>query len=457
MTGMDFGASAETSDVAAATGDCCSCGAPTAVIADFELKDYSELGTSDVIKLALQGDVARRQLDGYLAGVLGRLGDLEGEDAMFAVCQQFGLKSRKARRQAKVASGLRALPEVLGATRDGYISMDHAEMISASHARAPLADGEHVELIMEAMRQDCDQFKKTLATREDQRASIDGLSRTERQRARRSARVFDGDDDMVILHAELDAIAGQRVKTAMAAMSTRLLHHDARNGDERNFDQRNADALVALITQQPAGRTKAEAAGSEPANGLSLPSADDGSEQPQDNPETEPADPVVDGPAPQKTVLVVTAEYDPIYGVLQDAELIDGTPIEVEELRRLACDADIIPAIFGADGQPLYLGRTQRAPNQAQRMALFARDQHCVDCGLAAQACDIHHILPWEQGGPTNIDNLVLLCPKCHRRAHRADHQHAYHKRRRHKLSRPAEPCDQPPNPARAPETVSLS
>ncbi|WP_420638053.1 DUF222 domain-containing protein [Candidatus Poriferisocius sp.] len=414
------------------------------MIAGFELVDYSRLGTSDLMKVALQGDVARRQLDGYLAGVLGRFGDLEGDDAMFAVCKQFGIKAHKANRQAKVASGLRALPDVLGAVKDGYISMDHAEMISASHARAPLAEGEHVELIMEAMRQDCDQFKKTLATREDQRASVDGLSRTERQRARRTASVFDGDDDMVILHAELDAIAGQRVKTAMAAMNTRLLYHDTKAGHERTYHQRNADALVALMTQQPAGQAGGKGMA---ANGLSLP-------PPADEPD--PVGGADCGPAPQKTTLVVTAEWDPIYGVLQDAELIDGTPIEIEELRRLACDADIIPAIFGADGQPLYLGRTQRAPNQAQRMALFARDQGCVDCGLAAQACEVHHILPWEQGGPTNIDNLVLLCPKCHRRAHQDDHQHAYHKRRRHK-PRPPATHHQPPDPARPPDTVPRS
>ncbi|WP_420637796.1 DUF222 domain-containing protein [Candidatus Poriferisocius sp.] len=421
------------------------------MVAGFELVDYSGLGTSDLMKVALQGDVARRQLDGYLAGVLGRFGDLEGDDAMFAVCKQFGIKAHKANRQAKVASGLRALPDVLGAVKDGYISMDHAEMISASHARAPLAEGEPLDLILEAMRLDCDQFKKTLATREDQRASVDGFSRTERQRARRSAGVFDGDDDMVILHAELDAIAGQRVKSAMAAMSTRLLHHDTRNGDESTYHQRNADALVALMTQQPAGQAGGKGMA---ANGLSLPPGADESD-PVGGTDCGPLSGADCGPAPQKTVLVVTAEWDPIYGVLQDAELIDGTPIEIEELRRLACDADIIPAIFGTDGQPLYLGRTQRAPNQAQRMALFARDQQCVDCGLAAQACEVHHILPWEQGGPTNIDNLVLLCPKCHHRAHQDDH----HKRRKNGQHQP-NPKDtyhRPTDPTRPPDTISRS
>ena len=372
------------------------------MVADFELRDYSELGTSDVIKLALQADTVRRRVEGYLTGLLGRLGELEGEDAMVAVCQQFGLKARKARRQAKVASGLRALPDVLGAVENGYITMDHAEMIAASHARAPLSDGEQADLVIQGMRQDCDQFKNTLATREDQRASVDGLSRTERQRARRLAKVFDGDDDMVIVHAELDAIAGQRVKTAMAAMNTRLLHHDTRNGNDRSHEQRNADALVALMTQRPSTSQNGTEKDEGTAGDISVGGAGE--------------------PVPQKTVLVVTADYDAITGELTRAGLIDGTPIELEELRRLACDADIVPAIFDADAQPLYLGRTQRAPNQAQKLALYRRDHHCTQCGLAAQACDIHHVQPWEHGGPTNIDNLVLLCPTCHRKAHRVGH-----------------------------------
>ncbi len=396
------------------------------MVAEFELQDYSELDAPGVIKRVLQTDTVRRQIEAHLAGLLVRLGELAGDETVEAVCQQFGLASRKAKRQAKTAKGLRALPDVLDAARDGFITMDHAELIAASHERAPLRDGDGYELVKLALTQSFDQFRRSLATMENQRMAADGMTRTERQHARRTAKVFDGDNDMVIVHAELDAIAGQRVKTALSAMNTRLLHHDSKTGQERSFQQRNADALVALITQQP-GR---------PAD------AEGGAEC---------------GPTPQKTTLLVTAEWDPIYGVLQDAELIDGTPIDIEELRRLACDADIIPAIFGSDGQPLYLGRTQRAPNQAQRMALFARDQACVDCGLAAQACDIHHIQPWEHGGPTNIDNLILLCPTCHRKTHRHDHHHAYYKRRRHRTIQPAPQPHRPPDPVTEPETVSLS
>ncbi len=406
------------------------------MVAEFELQDYSELDAPGVIKRVLETDTVRRQIEAHLAGLLVRLGELAGDETVEAVCQQFGLASRKAKRQAKTAKGLRSLPDVLDAARDGFITMDHAELIAASHERAPLRDGDGYELVKLALTQSFDQFRRSLATMENQRMAAGGMTRTERQHARRTAKVFDGDNDMVILHAELDTINGQRVKTALSAMNTRLLHHDSKTGQERSFEQRNADALVALITQQPAGNrpdTDGEA-----SNGTNC------------------------GPAPQKTTLLVTAEWDPIHGVLQDAELIDGTPIDIEELRRLACDADILPTIFGTDGQPLYLGRTQRAPNQAQRLALYARDQACVDCGLAAQACEIHHIQPWEHGGPTNIDNLVLLCPTCHRKTHRNDHHHGYPNPRRRTARHPAEPNKRAPNPTSQhqhvePETVSLS
>ena len=125
---------------------------------------------------------------------------------------------------------------------------------------------------------------------------------------------------------------------------------------------------------------------------------------------------------PQKTVLVVSAKYDAIESRLSAAGLIDGTPIDLDELRRLACDAKIVPMIFSAHGQPLYAGKAQRAPTKAQKLALYRRDRGCTGCGIRPQACDAHHIVPWEHNGPTHIDNLVLLCPRCHRKAHKLGH-----------------------------------
>ena len=376
---------------------------------DVQLPDFSGLGSGELVKLILQADSARRQLDGYLTALLGRFGDLEGQDAVEELCRQFGLGRHKARQQAKTSSALKALPETLEAAKQGWISIDHARVMGESHQRAPLSKEQELELVVVAISEDLDQFKKTVARSEDQRRADDGLTHHERQRERRSAKVFDGDNEMVILYAELDRIAGERVKTALDGLSDRLFREDASSGSDRTHDQRNADALVALITQRPA---RAARAGGESETKPDL-----------DTSETGVANDHASGSGcdfvPQATTLIVSADYDTLSGQLKNAGLINGTPIDVDDLRHIACDAGVVPAIFAADGQPLYMGRKQRAVTAAQKLALVARDKQCVGCGMRASACDAHHIIWWDNNGPTDITNLVLLCPKCHRKVHK--------------------------------------
>ena len=338
-------------------------------------------------------------MDGYLTALLGRLGDLEGQDAVEELCRQFGLGRHRARQQAKAAGSLKALPTTLEAAKEGWISIDHARVMGQSHERAPLSQAEELELIALAISEDLDQFKKTVARGEDQRRADDGLTRQERQRERRSGKVFDGDDDMVVLHAEFDRVAGERVKTAVHDLSDRLFRDDAKSGSDRTHEQRIADALVALITQRPVR-----------------------SESTSDD-EVQDGNSECDGIAPQATTLIVSVDYDTLSGQLKNAGLIDGTPIDIDDLRHIACDAGIVPAIFAADGQPLYLGRKQRAVTSAQKLALVARDKQCMGCGMRAGACDAHHIIWWDDGGPTDITNLVLLCPKCHKKVHKQGYQ----------------------------------
>ena len=367
---------------------------------DVQLAEFSDLESGDLVKLVLQADSARRQLDGYLAALLGRLGDLVGQDAVEELCRQFGLGRHRARQQAKTASALNALPTTLDAAKQGWIdSIDHARVLGESHQRAPLSTEEELVLITAAISEDLDEFKKTVARGEDQRRADDGLTRHERQRERRSAKVFDGDDEMVVLYAELDRIAGERVKAALNDLSDRMFREDAKNGSDRTHEQRNADALVALITQRPKS--------TEAANGDEVQVG--GSE--------------CDGIVRQATTLVVTVDYDTLSGQLKNAGLIDGTPIDIDDLRQIACDAAILPAIFAADGQPLYMGGKQRAATAAQKLALTARDKQCIGCGMRASACDAHHITWWDKGGTTDITNLVLLCPKCHKKVHKHSYE----------------------------------
>ncbi|WP_228405121.1 HNH endonuclease signature motif containing protein [Pseudarthrobacter sp. L1SW] len=96
-------------------------------------------------------------------------------------------------------------------------------------------------------------------------------------------------------------------------------------------------------------------------------------------------------------------------------------PVPAETLRKIACDADIIPALLGTNGEILDLGRKTRLFTAAQRLALIARDQGCTfpNCTIPAPWCEAHHITYWSQGGPTNLGNGALLC---------AHHHHLIHK-----------------------------
>ena len=379
---------------------------------DVQLADFDGLGSGDLVKLILQADSARRQLDGYLTALLGRFGDLEGQDAVEELCRQFGLGRHKARQQAKTSNALKALPDTLEAAKQGWISIDHARVMGESHLRAPLSKDEELELVFVAVSEDLDEFKKTVARREDQRRADDGLTRHERQRERRSAKVFDGDNEMVILYAELDRIAGERVKTALHDLSDRLFREDSRTESHRTHEQRSADALVALITQRPARADSSDVN----SNGSGCCPVGDSDAVSSNNSEGHVAGSEI---APQATTLILSVDYDTLSGQLKNAGLIDGTPIGIDDLRRIACDAGIVPTIFAADGQPLYMGRKQRAATATQKLALIARDKQCVGCGMRASACEAHHIIWWDDGGPTDIANLVLLCPKCHKKVHK--------------------------------------
>jgi hypothetical protein len=93
--------------------------------------------------------------------------------------------------------------------------------------------------------------------------------------------------------------------------------------------------------------------------------------------------------------------------------------IEPETARRLACDADILAAVVDADGEVLTLGRTRRLVSRALRRALMIRDGMCQfpHCHQTRHL-KAHHLVPWSEGGPTDLDNLILLCQWHHTAVH---------------------------------------
>jgi hypothetical protein len=184
-----------------------------------------------------------------------------------------------------------------------------------------------------------------------------------------------------------------------------------RPGDDRTPAQQRADALVE-VCRLALGST-------------GLP--DNGGDRPQ---------------------IAVTMAYDTVSGELGRARLDTGEPLSAEAARRIACDAHIVPVMLGGQGQILDVGRSKRVATGALRRALVVRDQGCTfpDCDRPPRWCAAHHLRHWADGGPTDLDNLALLCGEHHRLVHEGDWEVRQAPDKRPEFIPPAEI-----DPARAP------
>ncbi|MGJ6122875.1 HNH endonuclease signature motif containing protein [Mycolicibacterium sp. Y3] len=88
-----------------------------------------------------------------------------------------------------------------------------------------------------------------------------------------------------------------------------------------------------------------------------------------------------------------------------------GPVLSEGERRYLLCDA-ICEVWFERHGQPIGAGRTTRTISRRLRRALEHRDRCCVvpGCG-ATRGLHAHHLTHWEDGGYSNLDNLVPPYP----------------------------------------------
>ncbi|MDF9717391.1 DUF222 domain-containing protein [Nocardioides sp. ChNu-153] len=118
--------------------------------------------------------------------------------------------------------------------------------------------------------------------------------------------------------------------------------------------------------------------------------------------------------------VVVTMQVDTLTGGLAAASLDTGHRISPGEARRLACNADLVPAVLGTRSEVLDLGRASRFHSRPQRIAMILRDGGCTaeDCDAPPHWCEAHHDDPWSRGGGTSVTRGRLLCWRHHRVAH---------------------------------------
>jgi hypothetical protein len=194
----------------------------------------------------------------------------------------------------------------------------------------------------------------------------------------RCVKRFTDRDGMWNLHARLTPDDGARVDAVLSAHHEALWRHDKDTGrtQDRAPQQRMADALVVMAEH-----------GASPSAAI--------------------------GPRATLNIVVphgwLAGRTDAV-GVTTN-----GATLTAETLRRLACDADILPIVLGGRSEVLDVGRSLRTATPAQRRGLEARDGGCFNCGAPPARCHVHHVDEWKADhGATDIDLLVLACRDCH-------------------------------------------
>ncbi len=328
----------------------------------------------------------------------------------------------ESRRLARRAGRLSAWPELAEAWQAGLLTGSQVEQACA------IVPNHHVERFAETMAETVEllapltahqtgvvlrravQAADAFAERE---AAEAGIEPVEKEPDRELSAVRSLDDELFV-RGHLDKDSAAVVEKALVAAT-----RDDVEGERRTPMERRADALVAVCQGYL-----------------------DALENPDGNRRTErltlSADVIVMYRAWLRVAGVRTAaDLDrffadrPHLGELDRAlflEAFDGTGLTATTLDGFTVTDAMVAAVaeggamellLTAGSRLLNMGRSVRTFTAAQRRAILARDGGCRSCGAPPDQCDVHHVIPWEDGGLTDIDNGVAKCRRCHHQHHR--------------------------------------
>lgn len=127
-------------------------------------------------------------------------------------------------------------------------------------------------------------------------------------------------------------------------------------------------------------------------------------------------------PRQPKTMLTVTVPLDVLQARCRGAGVLpDGSHLTAATVRRLACDAHVVPSVLGSRGEILDQGQAVRLFTRPQIRHLWQRDRHCTfpGCSKPPGWADAHHLVHWADDGPSDVGNAALLCRAHHTVVHR--------------------------------------
>jgi hypothetical protein len=91
--------------------------------------------------------------------------------------------------------------------------------------------------------------------------------------------------------------------------------------------------------------------------------------------------------------------------------VLAGPRIGPRALQEILCDGKVEVIGITESGKPLDLGRKQRTIPSKLRHHVLERDGGCtVEGDDSRYRLQVHHVIPWSQGGATDADNLITLC-----------------------------------------------
>lgn len=316
------------------------------------------------------------------------------------LAQRHNLTPRRARALVRQGKDLASCPTIRRATLAGEASLDQAIAITKTLSELPIELGQaKLDAAEATMLKYCSEFDARHLSRlshhllevvspDTAEALEEGRLELQRARAERDRHLTFTDDGhgTTVMKGALPTEQARVIETVLGTFAAA----DHRRGIEqldpfvalRTRPQRLADALLTVCE-------RVEHCSDAPAHG---------------------------GDRPR---LVVTIAHDRLleWNEPQGAcEVGSGQRLTPGELRRIACDADILPIVLGGDSEILDVGTTHRLVTPAIRAALTVRDRGCAfpNCDRLPVDCEAHHILPWQHGGPTSLGNLVLLCRHHH-------------------------------------------
>ena len=345
---------------------------------------------------------ARVKIDSLMceiAAEVGRAGT--GVDAASVLQDSGRLSGRDARRVDKVAGRLAEMPNTAERLAAGDITMDHAAALvtAAEQCGADVVDGDS-DLLERAGKTSSESFARQARRFAAAESPDRGEALLERQRRSRAASVFvDSDTGMGKVIGAFDPISFNLIEQVIDGHTDALWRadggRDGRPNDVRTCEQRRADALFELITGRDALTRK-------PLESAAVGGGDSGLR------------------AKASAQLVAVADIGVLDGTNPHGrcEIIGTGPVPPGILAQLSPDTRLTGMIFAGSGRPLWMGRSIRLANAHQHLALAVRDRGCVTCGTPMHRCEIHHVREWENGGPTDIDNLMALCGPHHRAHH---------------------------------------